>query len=72
MWKGLLVSLRKSMIYIDQILEKWDLSQKGCCALEFGECQPQCRNRPHKLIQLSLMLLSDYPTHVVKTKKGKL
>ena len=42
----------------------------GCCALEFGECQPQCRNRQHKLIQQRLMLSSDYHTHAVKTKRG--
>ena len=44
----------------------------GCCAQEFGECQPQCRNRQHKLIQNRLMQSSDYQTHAVKTKKGKL
>ena len=44
----------------------------GCCALEFGECQPQCRNRQHKLIQHCSMLMSDYCTHAVKTEKGKL
>ena len=44
----------------------------GCGVLEFGECQPQCRNQQHKMIQQRLMLSSDYHTHTVKTKKGKL
>ena len=42
----------------------------GCCALEFGECQPQCRNLQHKLIQQRLTLSFDYRTHAVKIKKG--
>ena len=37
----------------------------------FGECQPQCKNRQHKLLQKHLMLSSDYHTHAVKTKKGE-
>ena len=44
----------------------------GCCGLEFGECQRQCRNRQHKLIQQRLMLSSDYRTHAVKTKTENL
>ena len=36
------------------------------------ECQPQCRNRQHKLIQQRLMLSFDYRTHAVKTEKRKL
>ena len=36
------------------------------------ECQPQCRNRQHKLIQQRLMLSFDYRTHAVKTAKRKL
>ena len=44
----------------------------GCCALEFGECQPQRRNRQHKLIQQRLMQSFDYRTHAVKTGKRKL
>ena len=44
----------------------------GCCALEFGECQPQCRNRQHNLIQQRLMLSFDYRTHAVKTEKVRL
>ena len=42
----------------------------GCCPLEFGECQPQCRNLQHKLIQQRLTLSFDYRTHAVKIKKG--
>ena len=44
----------------------------GCCTLDFGECQPLCKNRQHKLIYQRLMLSSEYHTHAVKTKKRKL
>ena len=47
-------------------------TDKGCCALEFGDCQPQCRNWLHLLIQQHLMLSSYYHTHAMKTKKEKL
>ena len=45
------------------------VADTGCCAREFGECQPQCRNRQHKLIEHRLILSSEYQT-VVKTKNG--
>ena len=34
-WRGLLISLQKWIIYIYQILEKWDLSQKRTLTLHF-------------------------------------
>ena len=44
-----------------------------CTGVRGGpECQPQCRNRQHKLIQQRLMLSFDYRTHAVKTEKRKL
>ena len=34
-WRGLFISLQKWIIYIYQILEKWDLSQKRTLTLHF-------------------------------------
>ena len=34
-WRGLLISLQKWIIYFYQILEKWDLSQKRTLTLHF-------------------------------------
>ena len=44
-----------------------------CTGVRGGpECQPQCRNRQHKLIQHCLMLSSDCRMHVVKTGKREI
>ena len=53
-------------------LSRTQWSRHGVLCTGVRECQPQCRNRKHKLIQQRLMLSSDYHTHAVKTEKGRL
>ena len=53
-------------------LSRTQCSRHGVLCTGVRECQPQCRNRKHKLIQQRLMLSSEYHTHAVKTEKGRL
>ena len=53
-------------------LSRTQCSRQGVLCTGVRECQPQCRNRKHKLIQQRLMLSSEYHTHAVKTEKGRL